>query len=397
MGRYLLLLLALASAAFVDHNARVARALSSGDELSLLAALGERGRALVALLKARDVSSALALARGAPRAPCASCSPAARALQQDAWASATVDVSTLRGVPLPGNTVPPRLVYLTFPDGRYVRVHPASVDFAGLPTAGTVPVQGFFFGNMFVADRDGAECGAPGLGGGRGVECVVGGEALAFASPAAAEREVAARRRAGARGLQMGADPAIAPTQPYFDPALTKGARSVLLLNVKFRNQPDNSVKLCTMAQVYNGSASLIKYHGERSFGAVTITTKVVNCVLELSKTSEAGYASGDAMMDDALAKAAITTPGCGAALTAAEIAAFNHRVVYHPLTLADPFDYHGLGSMSGCVSSRAHDALQSFPTRAHAHPPRAILTPRYASRATPPHTHTHFSGKTCG
>jgi hypothetical protein len=377
-----------------EHNLRVARALAANNEPALLSALKGRGAALHALLSSGDVPSALALARGAPRAR-DTLSPAARALQQDAWASATVEVSTLRGVPLPGAAAPPHLVYFTFPDGRDVRVHPTSVGFAGLPVAGSaVPVQGFFFNDMFVADRDGAECGTPSAETNREVECVVGGEALTFESRAAAEAEVAARRRAGARGLQMGADPALAPAQPYFSPALTKGTRSVLLLNVKFKGQASSSAELCTMAQVYNGSASLIKYHGERSFGAVTISTTVVNCVLELNQASQTGYATPAAMINDALLVA--KSAPCGA-LTDAQIAAFHHRVVYHPKTSADPFDYHGLGSMSGCVSSRAHDALQSFPTRAHAHPPRAILTPRYASRATPPHTHTHFSGKTCG
>jgi len=93
---------------------------------------------------------------------------------------------------------PPHLVYFTFPDGRDVRVHPTSVGFAGLPVAGSaVPVQGFFFNDMFVADRDGAECGTPSAETNREVECVVGGEALTFESRAAAEAEVAAEAATG--------------------------------------------------------------------------------------------------------------------------------------------------------------------------------------------------------
>ena len=335
-----------AVAVTANHNLNVQRALSARDERALLAALEDRGRALGALLQSRDVTAALALARGAPRSR-ELLPPSARALLQDEWASATVSVATLRGLPLPGAaTAAPHYVHVTFPGGRRVRVHPASVATAGLPVVGSVPVQGFFYMGEFVADSAGAECGA--RAGGR-VECVVGGEVRAFASAAAAELEVAALwRQAGARSLQMGADPASAPPQPAFDPAYTSGLRRVLLVNVRFAGQSDSDPTLCTMEQVRDGALALEQLHGQRSFGKVTIATTVVSCLIELPRTASWYSLRSDAAFQlhaDSLNATQIQT--C-TPLTSNQMASFQHLVVYHPYLSNSNFVYHGLGSLFG-------------------------------------------------
>jgi len=161
---------------------------------------------------------------------------------------------------------------------------------------------------------------------------------------------VAELRRAGARGLQMGAG-STAPVQPLFSSKFTSGSRSVIILNVRFKGQNPTSNELCTMNQVKQGAEALRKLHGQRSFGKVTLSVTVVDCVLELSKASATEYTSANKpneMIDDALKAAQSATCPGGAPFTAAQIAAFNHRVVYHPKLSAEPFDYHGLGSVFG-------------------------------------------------
>jgi hypothetical protein len=335
-------------------NFHVQRALSANDEPALLAALEDRGRVLGALLSSGDVAAAIELARGAPRTR-GTFSHAARSLLQDEWTSAVVDVRTLRGLPSrkSNNTRAPHFVYLTFPNGRHARVHPASVAFARLPPVGSVPVQGFFFRNEFVADRTGAECEEPAASG-RRVVCVVGGTAREFASPAAAEAEVAALRRTGARRLQMGADPAVAPVQPVFDATYSTGARSILFLNVRFKNQISSDDSICDITSVNDAAAILPLRHGARSFGAVTFLPTVVNCTLEL-KLSAAEYLSlydFHKLAKDALAAARAAT-SCSP-LSAAQIADFDHIAIFHPefgIGSDGDFDYGGLGEIPGRIS----------------------------------------------
>jgi hypothetical protein len=336
-----------AVAVTANHNLNVQRALSARDERALLAALEDRGRALGALLQSRDVTAALALARGAPRSR-ELLPPSARALLQDEWASATVSVATLMGLPLPGAaTAAPHYVHVTFPGGRRARVHPASVATAGLPVVGSVPVQGFFYLGEFVADSAGAECGAP--AGGR-VECVVGGEVRVFVSAAAAELEVAALwRQAGARSLQMGADPANAPSQTAFDPSYTSGLRKVLLLNVRYAGQSPTNSTICSMDQVRAGASALKQHHGQRSFGKVTISTMVVGCLIELPMSDSwyrhksSGYSD---LHDDALT--ALLRQNCSS-LSKDQLATFQHHVVYHPKSSFDnKEEYLGLGQVFG-------------------------------------------------
>ncbi len=348
----LILLTCAAAAAETAHNAHVLRALAAKDEPALLSALGVRGHALGELLASRDVAAALELARGAPRARGA-LSPAARALLQDEWASAIVEVTTLRGLPLPGATSAPHVVHLSFPGERRARMHPASVAFAGPPPAGSVPVQGFFFNGSFVADRAGAECGEPV---GDLVECVVGGEARAFASHAAAEAHVAALRRAGARGLQMGADPAIALPQPFFDASFTSGRRRAILINVRFKGQSVSDTSIVDMAQLQPRARALELLHGQKSFGKVVFTTAIVNCLIELPFSADFyiayksffTYADGvDKLMSDAITAAGNSscTP-----YSEGDIKGFDHIAVFHPsiLCMGCPFDYAGLGSVFG-------------------------------------------------
>ena len=345
--RSVIFLLGICAAAVAEtaHNARVLRALAAKDEPALLSALGVRGHALGELLASRDVAAALELARGAPRAR-GTLSPAARALLQDEWASAVVEVTTLRGLPLPGATAAPHAVYLTFSGERRVRMHPASVAFAGLPPAGSVPVQGFFFNGSFVADRAGADCGEPAASG--LVECVVGGEALAFASRAAAEVHVAMLRRAGSRGLQMGADPAIALPQPYFDANLTSGRRTAIFINVRFNGQSVSDSSIVPMNRLQLGAQALRELHGQRSFGKVEFTTAVVNCPLVLP-FSAVYYDDPQDLMSDAITAAGISPSSC-TPYTKSDILDFDHIVVFHPYIFCSDcaFDYAGLGSVRG-------------------------------------------------
>jgi hypothetical protein len=340
----LILLACTAAVAETAHNTRVLHALAAKDEPALLSALGVRGNALGELLASRDVAAALELARGAPRARGA-LSPAARALLQDEWASAVVEVATLRGLPLRGATAASlHAVFLTFPCERRVRMHPASVTFAGLPPAGSTPVQGFFFNGSFVADRAGAECGGTREGG--LVECVVGGEARAFVSHAAAEAHVAALRRAGARGLQMGADPAIALPQPFFDANLTSGRRRAIFISVRFKGQSVSDTAVVPPAELLPRAQDLELLHGQRSFGKVTFTTAIVNCPIELP-LSAADYISIDVgyfkLMNDAIAAAGDSS--CSP-FTKSAILGFDHIALFHPTItcFGCDFSYAGLG-----------------------------------------------------
>ena len=176
------------------------RALTSGNEPSLLHALQAHTNAISLAMDAHDFTTAIALAKVLPRGADVESLPSkARALLLSSddfvWLAAHATVSTVRGIPTEIGAQPPHRVLLQLPgNDAKLTVHMGSLLWAAtLPEAGnSVPLQGFLHRGELVVDRDAHECTpASASDADIGFMCSIGGgEKKHYPTEAAAATEV---------------------------------------------------------------------------------------------------------------------------------------------------------------------------------------------------------------